>query len=283
VHGGTTTCQSLFKESLMTQPSWKNSIAITGAGSGFGAALARLYALKGWNVAVTDIDADRARQTLQEIENYGGNNFSMQLDITSPEQWQQLQDSVLHRWGGLEVLVNNAGVAAAGNVEDTSMEDWAWVLDIDLMGVVRGCHQFAAIMKKQKAGHIVNISSFAGLAGLPFISAYGVAKAGVVALSEALRAEMYPYGAGVTVACPAFVKTGLLDSFRSTRPDTKSKVTQWMETSGISAEQVAEEIARAVTNNKFLLLTHAQTRRAWRFKRWFPEKYYKMVSKRSAG
>ena len=267
----------------MTQPSWKNSIAITGAGSGFGAALAHLYASRGWNVAVTDIDEQRARQTYKKIENQGGNSFSMQLDITSAEHWQQLQDSVLEKWGGLDVLVNNAGVAAAGNIEDTSMEDWDWVLDIDLKGVVRGCHQFAAIMKGQKAGHIVNISSFAGLAGLPFISAYGVAKAGVVALSEALRAEMHPYGVGVTVACPAFVKTGLLDSFRSTQPDTKTKVTRWMETSGISAEQVAEEIETAVRKNKFLLLTHAQTRSAWRFKRWFPERYYSMVAKRSSG
>ena len=180
------------------------------------------------------------------------------------------------------MLVNNAGVAAAGNVEDTSMEDWAWVLDIDLMGVVRGCHQFAAIMKTQKAGHIVNISSFAGLAGLPFISAYGVAKAGVVALSEALRAEMHPYSVGVTVACPSFVKTGLLDTFRSTQSDSKSKVTRWMETSGISAEDIAEEIAEAVKRNKFLLLTHDKTRSAWRLKRWFPERYYKMVAKRTS-
>ena len=267
----------------MTQPDWKNSIAITGAGSGFGAALAHLYASRGWNVAVTDIDDQRANKTLSEIEASGGDSFSMRLDITKADQWQQLQDLVLQRWGGLGVLVNNAGVAAAGNVEETSMEDWAWVLEIDLMGVVRGCHQFAAMMKRQKAGHIVNVSSFAGLAGLPFISAYGVAKAGVVALSEALRAEMHPYGVGVTVACPSFVKTGLLDSFRSTQPDTKTKVTRWMETSGINAEHIAEEIATAVSKNKFLLLTHAETRSAWRFKRWFPERYYSKIAKRTSG
>ena len=265
----------------MTQAGWKNCIAITGAGSGFGAALARLYASRGWRVAVTDIDEQRARKTLSEIQHPDGDSFAMQLDITSAEQWQQLQDSVLQRWGGLAVLVNNAGVAAAGNVEDTSMDDWQWVLDIDLMGVVRGCHQFAGIMKAQKAGHIVNISSFAGLAGLPFISAYSVAKAGVVALSEGLRAEMRPYGVGVTVTCPAFVKTGLLDSFRSPDPETRARVTRWMETSGVSAEQVAEDIATAVTKNKFLLLTHKQTRSAWRIKRWFPERYYSMVAKSS--
>ena len=266
----------------MTQSTWKKSIAITGAGSGFGAALARHYASDGWNVAVTDIDDKRARQTLFEIERYGGNNFCMQLDIVKPEHWSQLEDTVKESWGGLEVLVNNAGVAAAGNVEDTSMEDWAWVLDVDLMGVVRGCHQFAGMMKRQHAGHIVNISSFAGLAGLPFVSAYGVAKAGVIALSEALRAEMHPHGVGVTVACPAFVKTGLLDSFRETKPGTKARVTRWMENSGITADQVAKEIADAVNQNKFLLLTHEQTRKAWRMKRWFPERYYKMIAKRSS-
>ena len=166
----------------MTENRWNNSIAITGAGSGFGAALAHHYALEGWKVAVTDINEERALKTLLELEQYGGDHFSMLLDITNPGHWQQLEDAVTHQWGGLEVLVNNAGVAAAGNVEDTSIEDWDWVLDIDLMGVVRGCHQFAGLMKRQKSGHIVNISSFAGLASLPFITAYGVAKAGVVAL-----------------------------------------------------------------------------------------------------
>lgn len=267
----------------MNHDNWKNSIAITGAGSGFGAAIARHYASSGWNVAVTDIDEQRASQTLSELEKSNGDHFSMPVDVTREQDWQKLYDTVNQKWGGLEVLVNNAGVAAAGNIEDTSMEDWAWVLDIDLMGVVRGCHQFAGMMKRQKAGHIVNIASFAGLAGLPFISAYGVAKAGVVALSEALRAEMHPFGVGVTVACPAFVKTGLLDSFRSDDPDSKAKVTRWMETSGISAQQVAEDIAKAVRENKFLLLTHAPTRNAWRLKRWFPNRYFKMIAKRSSG
>lgn len=267
----------------MTQPNWKNSIAITGAGSGFGAALARLYASKGWNVAVTDIDEDRARQTLADIQKYGNNSFAMRLDVTSAEHWQLLEDAAIQHWDGLEVLVNNAGVAAAGNIEDTSMEDWIWVMDIDLMGVVRGCRQFAGMMKRQKAGHIVNISSFAGLAGLPFVSAYGVAKAGVVALSEALWAEMQPHGVGVTVACPAFVKTNLLDTFRSTQPETRARVTRWMDTSGISADHIAEAIANAVSTNKFLLLTHAHTRSAWRMKRWLPSRYYKMLAKSSEG
>jgi len=278
--GGQTTLNASLEDFPMTQPAWKNAIAITGAGSGFGAALARLYAARGWRVAVTDIDEGRAQQTLAEIGDDGNGSFCMRLEVTSTQHWQLLYDSVVERWGGLEVLVNNAGVAAAGNVEETSIEDWSWVLDIDLMGVVRGCHQFAGLLKRQKSGHIVNIASFAGLAGLPFIAAYGVAKAGVIALSEALRAEMHPHGVGVTVACPAFVKTGLLDTFRATRPEAHAKVARWMETSGVSAEQVAEDIARAIVDQRFLLLTHGRTRGPWRLKRWFPEIYFRMLAKR---
>jgi NADP-dependent 3-hydroxy acid dehydrogenase YdfG len=267
----------------VTHPGWKNTIAISGAGSGFGAALAHKYAADGWKVAVTDIDEDRARQTLFEIEQLGGNGFFMLLDTTKSEHWQQLEDAVMAHWGGLHVLVNNAGVATAGNVEDTSMDDWQWVLDIDLMGVVRGCHQFARLFKRQGFGHLVNVSSFAGLAGLPFIASYGVAKAGVVALSEALRAEMHPHGVGVTVVCPAFVRTRLLDTFRATKPEMEATVTRWMDTSGVTAEDIAQDIQVAVKNNTFMLLTHATTRKAWKLKRWFPEKYFKQVVKRSSG
>lgn len=267
----------------MNRPGWNKTIAITGAGSGFGAALARHYASIGWSVAITDISAERAANTLGELSGFEGDHFTATLDVTSADDWQQLETSVMKRWGGLEVLINNAGVAAAGNIEETSMEDWSWILDIDLMGVVRGCHQFAGIMKRQKAGHMVNISSFAGLAGLPYVTAYGTAKAAVIALSEALFAEMRPHGVGVTVACPAFVKTGLLDTFRSTRPDARAKVTGWMESSGISAQQVAEQIAAAVRENRFLLLTHPETRNYWRLKRWLPNRYLRMVAGRSRG
>ena len=261
---------------------WKNTIAITGAGSGFGAALAHKYAASGWKVAVTDIDEKRARQTLFEIQQLGGDGFVLLLDTTVANHWLQLEKEVMDRWGGLQVLVNNAGVATAGNVEDSSMEDWQWVLDIDLMGVVRGCHQFAGMFKRQRSGHIVNVSSFAGLAGLPFVVSYGVAKAGVIALSESLRAEMHEYGVGVTVACPAFVKTNLLDTFRTTKDDTKATVTLWMDTSGVTPQQIADQIATAVEENTFLLLTHQKTRSAWRLKRWFPERYFKMLANRSA-
>ena len=265
----------------MANTDWRNCIAITGAGSGFGAALAKKYAAEGWNVAVTDINEERALQTLAEIKQDAGGSFAMILDTTNPEHWQEFHDTIKARWGGLQILINNAGVATSGNIEETSIEDWQWVIDIDLMGVVRGCRQFASMFKQQKAGHIVNIASFAGLAGLPFVSSYGVAKAGVVALSEALRLEMSPYGVGVTVACPAFVKTNLLDNFRTTQENAKDKVERWMQSSGVDAEQIADQIGKAVKNRTFLLLTHKPTKAAWRLKRWLPEFYYRQLEKRA--
>ncbi|MCF6262442.1 MAG: SDR family oxidoreductase [Xanthomonadales bacterium] len=260
---------------------YTNTIAITGAGSGFGAAIARHYAACGWRVAISDIDLARAENTLKSLarEFPGFKGFAFRLDVTSNEEWSGFSDRIAEEWGGLTVLVNNAGVATGGNLEDTPLEDWDWVINIDLMGVVRGCKQFISLFKHQGDGHIVNISSFAGIAGAPDIVSYGVAKAGVIALSEALRAELTAFGVGVTVVCPAFVKTDLLSTFRSPEAADKARVTRWMENSKVTVEDVARQISVAVETNKFLLLTHKNTRRYWWLKRWLPETYFKIMQK----
>ncbi len=261
--------------------SFVNTIAITGAGSGFGAAIAHEYASKGWKVAVSDIDLARAENTLKELarEYPDFKGFAFKLDISSESEWQSFAERIDTEWPGLGVLVNNAGVATGGNLEDSPLKDWDWVIDIDLMGAVRGCKQFASKFKQQGYGHIVNMSSFAGLAGAPDIVSYGVAKAGVVALSEALRGELYPFNVGVSVVCPAFVKTGLLDNFRSADTKDKARITRWMNNSGVTAEDVAKQITAAVKKKKFLVLTHKNSRWFWRLKRWLPETYFKLLMK----
>lgn len=260
---------------------YNKTIAITGAGSGFGAAIARHYAACGWRVAISDIDLARAENTLKELtgEFPGFNGFAFRLDVTLNSEWSEFFDRIGEEWGGLAILVNNAGVATGGNLEDTPLEDWDWVINIDLMGVVRGCKQFVSMFKQQGQGHIVNISSFAGIAGAPNIVSYGVAKAGVIALSEALRAELYTFGVGVTVVCPAFVKTDLLSTFRSPDTTDKARITRWMQNSGITVEDIARQIREAVETKKFLLLTHKDTRRYWWLKRWLPETYFKVMQK----
>lgn len=264
---------------------FQNTIAITGAGSGLGAALARRYAAAGWRVAVTDQDVNRAQETLraltgvpdQQARQIAQGSFAMGLDVRDEAHWAALETEVLERWGGLSQLVNNAGVATAGTVIDTPQEDWDWVVDIDLMGVVRGCRRFAAMMQRQGAGHLVNMASFAGLAGAPGISSYGVAKAGVVALSEALRGELHRSGVGVSVVCPAFVETRLTETMRSTREGTREQVQRWMQRSAVDADALAEQVFRDVDKGRFLILTHPETRWAWRFKRWLPQRYFKAL------
>ena len=258
-------------------PDWGKTVAITGAGSGLGAAMAHYFNQQGWRVAVTDIDSARAQETLAALEQAGGEGFALVMDVTQEDDWAALEQAVMERWGGLQVLINNAGVATAGTVISTPPEDWDWVLDIDLMSVVRGCRRFGAVMRRQGAGHLVNIASFAGLAGAPGISSYGVAKAGVVALSEALRAELYHHGVGVSVACPAFVPTRLTETMRATQAGTQAQVKKWMQRSGVSAEQVAEKVFAAVERQRFLVLTHRDTRWAWRLKRWLPSVYFRML------
>jgi len=257
------------------------TIAITGAGSGFGAAIARNYAGRGWKVAISDIDLARAENTLKQLagEFPGFKGFAFRLDVTSTDEWRAFAERIDQEWDGLGILVNNAGVATGGNLEETPLKDWDWVINIDLMGVVRGCKQFVSRFKQQGYGHIVNMASFAGIAGAPDIVSYGVAKAGVIALSEALRAELNDYGVGVTVVCPAFVKTDLLSTFRSPDSKDKARVTRWMENSGVTVEDIANQISAAVESKKFLLLTHKDTRRYALIKRLMPETYFKMMQK----
>ena len=255
------------------------TIAITGAGSGFGEALAHRYAGAGYRVAVTDIDGERAEKVHAAVSSAGGRGFAQQLDVTSGPDWDALYQQIMTEWGGLEILVNNAGVAAAGRLEDTPIEDWKWVLEIDLMGVVRGCHRFLPIMREQRHGKVVNFASFAGMVPVPEVSAYATAKSGVVALSEQLRVDLDRSGVNVTLVCPAYVQTRLLETFRSQDERHRETAERWMSRSGVTAEKVADQVYKAVEKDEFLVLTHRETRWLWRMKRWFPERFYRTMVK----
>ncbi|QOC21277.1 SDR family NAD(P)-dependent oxidoreductase [Wenzhouxiangella sp. AB-CW3] len=244
---------------------------VTGGGSGLGEAMARRFARDGWAVIVADIDNSRAQAVATDL---GGQSMAFCMDVTREEDWQRSRDAVVERFGHLDVLINNAGVAAGGTLEETSLEDWRWVLEIDLMGVVMGCKTFAPLMRERGRGHIVNVASYAGFAAAPGISAYGTAKAGVIAMSEMLRAELHEAGVFVSALCPAFVTTRLTETMRAPDEGYQKRVKRWMEKSGVSAEDVAEVVRRAIDRPRFLLLTHRDTRWLWRFKRWAPEVYF---------
>lgn len=252
------------------------SILITGAGSGLGKAMACHFADQGWQVGVTDTNLEAAQQTLAQ-QNFPNGSFASILDVTQADQWQKIHTQVTSQWSGLGVLVNNAGVAAAGNMESGTLADWEWLHNINVIGVAQGCRQFLPLLQQQNNGHIVNIASFAALAGAPGMSNYGSSKAAVFAASESLYTELAATNIGVTVACPAFISTGLLTTMRAPDKGFKNRAQRWMDNSGFSAEDFALAVSKAVKKQQFLLLTHQQTRWMWRLKRLAPNWYYAIL------
>lgn len=139
-------------------------VVITGAGSGLGRAIALAFAAQSARIAVTDRDLDGAADTLKAVEAAGGSGFVQSLDVTREADFAVLAERLALDWGGLDVLVNNAGVATAGTVAESDLAQWQWVLDINLLGCVRGVRALAPLMTAQQSGHIVNVASFAGIA-----------------------------------------------------------------------------------------------------------------------
>ena len=254
-------------------------VLITGAGSGLGRALALAWAARGAQVACSDMNAVAAAETQALIEREGGKAMSFALDVTREEDFIAAANRLQTDWGGVDVVVNNAGVATSGLIEQASMADWEWVLNINLLGVVRGCKVFTPLFKAQKSGCFINIASFAGIANPPAMASYNVAKAGVVSLSETLRLELAPFGVQVTVVCPAFFPTNLMNSARMQSAATVGMVHKMMKKSGVTAEGVAGQILRAVEQKQFLLLTHKDSRTQALVKRIAPERFFKLMLK----
>ena len=254
-------------------------VFITGAGSGLGRAIALHYAALGARVACTDRDSATAAETLSHVEKEGGSGLAFALDVTNEDDFVAARQKLVNAWGGVDLVVNNAGVATAGDIEQAQLADWEWVININLLGVVRGCKVFAPLLRAQKSGHIVNIASFAGIANPPGMGSYNASKAAVIALSETLRHELAEAAVGVSVVCPAFFPTNLMNSARVVQPGTIGLVHKWMKHSGVTAEGVAAQIARAVDQRQFMVLTHRDSRIQARLKRLMPELFYGQMQK----
>lgn len=255
-------------------------IVITGAGSGLGRAIALCFARAGWRVAIADINANGMEETLAAVRQVGGSGLIQACNVTREEDWVRLRDRLQQDWGGVDVLVNNAGVAAAGSVVDSQMSDWQRLIDINLMGVVRGCRSFVPMMLAQGSGHVVNIASFAGIACAPGVAPYNVVKAAVIALSETLRGETVDSGVDVSVVCPAFFPTNLAQSMHGSDPAAIQFTERAMQRSGVSAEDVALDIMRAVEHSRFMVITHKDARWQWRIKRAAPETFQRLLRQR---
>lgn len=273
-----------------TVPGKPRRVLITGAASGLGYALAESWAARGWSVLLTDRDgdgvqlaADQLRASTQAAptdavaERLAAGPgaaapepriAAITLDVTDEDDWAAAREWVQERWGGLDVLVNNAGVATGGRMEFAPVEEWEWIIDINLLGVVRGCRTFVPLMKEQGHGQIVNVASLAALVLPPTMASYNVVKAGVLALSETLRTELAPYGITTSVVCPNFFKTNLAASLRTSDPLVRSTVEKLVSGSDVPASLIAERTTYAVDEGRFLVLTDRDGRIAWAVKRF---------------
>src|SRR6478752_4316359 len=197
---------------------------ITGAGSGIGAAFATELARRGGRVVCSDIDEKAARATADAILGDGGDALAVRCDVTRIDDMHCLAADAQEWFDGPPTLVvNNAGVGAGGTpIGEASLDDWNWVLSINLWGPIHGCHVFAPILREagQPAG-IINVAAAAAFGAAPGMAAYNVSKAGVLSLSETLAAELSGTGVNVTVLCPTFVKTNIVESGRISDKSTQ--------------------------------------------------------------
>lgn len=254
-------------------------VLITGAASGLGKELALNYAKQGAKICVADIHQERAEATVSETSSLGAEAFFQTLDVRSTENFNQARDEILKRWSGIDIVINNAGVASAGRFDAIELDTWEWLLSINLMGVIRGCKTFTPVFKQQRSGHFVNIASMAGLLNPPGMADYNVAKAGVIALSETLRAELAPWNIHTTVVCPSFFKTNLGESLRSTDAHFGDAFRKLLEKSELSASDIAEIIVTAVAQGEFLVLPHDDARLAYQLKCADPEQAFQQTLK----
>lgn len=247
---------------------------ITGGASGLGLAMAHRFGREGAHVVVADVEQAALDAAHAELTAAGVDVLAVRTDVRHADAVQALADAAVERYGRVHVVCNNAGVVTSGPVEDTSLEQWQWVVDVNLWGVVHGCRTFLPLLRAHgEPAHVVNTASMAGLDAGPLMASYFATKFAVVALTESLWHEQQLAGSnvGVSVLCPGFVRTRIAQAERN-RPDGvdgwlggssdaargfAGLLTAGVE-SGIEAPEVAERVRAAMATDRFYVLTHPE-------------------------
>lgn len=245
-------------------------VLITGAASGLGRALALRFARIGAQICIADINDEGSQETLELVKKAGGCGWIYHLDVRSESQWNELRSEVEQRWKGIDVVINNAGVATGDRIEAGEWSWWDWVIDINIKGVALGCRTFTPMMKQQGSGYFINVASLAGLMKAPAMGSYNTTKAAVVALSETLHFELKPYGIGTTALCPGFFRTNLDKGMRTSDPQMHKFVDKVFEASELNADDIADAAFNAMQKNQVICNPHPTGRRAYFVKKYLP-------------
>ncbi len=246
---------------------------VTGAGSGIGLALATAFAEAGSAVVVADVDRDAGESVAAAIRSAGGEAEAIVVDVADASSVDELAGATVDRFGRVDVLCNNAGVSTFNLIQDQTLDDWRWVLSVNLWGVIHGVHSFLPILRRQGTpAHIVNTASIAGLlSGVAFIGPYSATKVAVVSISETLvkEFEIAQLPIGVSVLCPSATETRVMESERS-RPgelgaEHRTEIAESVRVAirdsmtgpdGLTPAHVAARTLDAVREGRFWILTH---------------------------
>ncbi len=247
-------------------------VLITGAGSGIGRATALKFADLGAKLIICDRNLSALEETKQLLEAKDNHAILEIADVSDWKAMQWLADRVHAQHGVLDVLINNAGVATSGDFLSTPIEDWKWVMDINLMGVVHGCKAFGAKMAERKSGHIVNLASAAGYYAAPEMAAYSASKHAVMGLSESLRIELAEFNIGVSAICPGVINTNIVKTMRAhgAAEQSQDKLVDIYRKRNYGPELVAEAIVAAITHNRGVVPVSPEAWALYASKRFTP-------------
>jgi NAD(P)-dependent dehydrogenase (short-subunit alcohol dehydrogenase family) len=248
---------------------------VTGGASGIGLALGHAFAEAGMKVMLADIEAETLQAAVKSLHNVGPDVRGVICDVTEPDGVERAARASYEAFGNVHVVCNNAGVAGGSGVDNISLEDWRWVLDVNLMGVVHGVHTFLPHIRAHgQGGHFVNTASMAGMVSGMGFSPYSASKFAVVSMSEGLATQLAPLGIGVSVLCPGWVRTRINDSGRNRlerygprrMPDPASAAGQIAAyiaervKSGLDPADVAARVLAAIRANELYVFTHPEMR-----------------------
>ncbi|AHC24922.1 MULTISPECIES: SDR family oxidoreductase [Mycobacteriaceae] len=253
-------------------------ILLTGAASGIGRATALKLAELGAELYLTDRDADGLATLVADAESLGAAVAAHRaLDISDFEAVSAFADDVHAAHGALDIVMNIAGISAWGTVSTLSHQHWKSMIDVNLMGPIHVIETFVPPMVAAgRGGHLVNVSSAAGIVALPWHAAYSASKYGLRGLSEVLRFDLARHRIGVSVVVPGAVKTGLVQTVQIAGVDREDpRVAKWVDRfagHAVSPEHAADKILAGVRRNRFLIYTSADIRALYAFKRvaWWP-------------
>src|SRR5712671_5982463 len=248
---------------------------VTGGASGIGFALGAAFAQAGMKVMLADIETDALAEAVKSLHDFGPNVRGVACDVADPVSVERAAKASYQAFGNVHVVCNNAGVAAAGGIDNISLDNWRWVLDVNLMGVLHGIRAFLPHIRSHgEGGHIVNTASMAGMNGGLGFSPYTAAKFAVVGMSEGLSQQLKPHGIGVSVLCPHFVRTRISESGRNRperygetqTPDPESPAGQMLAfitasiAAGLDPADVAARVLAAIRADELYVFTHPDMR-----------------------